>query len=162
MYRLSDPTLKFVIPSETLARTLLFLQAQGRKGHEGVVLWPGRLADGACFISRPIIPRQITGRLYYRIPDDETFRIVREVAEQELVIPIQVHSHPKEAFHSPVDDELAFVQHENAISIVVPEFGTLSSAEFPDRARFYRLHAGNEWVEMTTGEARAALQFETL
>lgn len=162
MSRLSDPKLTYIVPSATVAQSLAFLQEQGRFGHEGVVLWPGRLENGACVVSEPIIPKQITGPLFYRIPDDETFRIIRHVAEQDQVIPIQVHSHPREAFHSRVDDELAFVQHENAISIVVPDCGRFSQAEFPNRARFYRLRPDNEWVELMNSEITEVIRFETL
>ncbi len=162
MSRLTDPKLKYVISRAIVDQSLAFLQAQGRFGHEGVVLWPARLEDHACVVSEPIIPKQITGPLSYRIPNDETFRIVRQVSERGQVIPIQVHSHPREAFHSLVDDELAFVQHENAISIVVPNFGAVSSAQLRDGAKFYRLRPVNEWIEMTQAEVKDVIQFDAL
>jgi hypothetical protein len=160
MSRLSDRDLIFHVPFQTLDQSLEFLRSQGRRGHEGVVLWAGRF-DGTGFrISRAIIPAQRTGRLYYRISSDETFRILEAVSNENLVIPMQIHSHPKEAFHSPVDDEDAFIRQENAISIVVPHFANFPIDEFLLHARFYRLREGTTWLEMEAGEIRAILRFE--
>jgi len=160
MSRLSDPKLTYHVPRNTVASSISFLQAQGAIGHEGVVLWPCRLQGDNCVIAEPIIPRQITSRLSYRIPDDETLRIIRDVAERGLVIPIQIHSHPFEAFHSAADDEYAFVQHESAISIVVPDFAAFPLTEFTKEARVYRLSPGNEWLEVPVEQATAILRFE--
>lgn len=160
MSSLSDRPLVFRIPRETVARSLSFMQRQAMMRHEGVVLWPGRLdGDASCEIVEPIIPRQITGERFYRIPTDETFRILEYIDERGLVIPIQIHSHPHEAFHSWIDDERAFVRHENAISIVVPEFAKFPVSEFLQKARFYRLRSGNEWDEVKQSEIRASFLF---
>lgn len=96
----------------------------------------------------------------YRIPDEETIRIVKYVSERGMVIPIQVHSHPQEAFHSFADDERAFVQHENAMSIVVPNFANFPISRFLDRALFFRLLAGNRWRELAPKEVGIILRIE--
>lgn len=152
MSNLTDPKLTFMVSRETIRATLEFLQTQARRGHEGVVLWAGRLRDHECAIERVIIPRQITGPLFYRIPDDETFRIIDELHAVGLVVPVQVHSHPEEAYHSPVDDEGAFVQHEHGISIVVPNFGAISDDAFFHDAKTYRLTTDASWEELTSRE----------
>lgn len=109
MSKLSDPQLKFIISSGVISASMDFIRSQGARGHEGVVLWAGRLLqNGACGITEPIIPKQITDKRFYRIPTEETFRIIEMVATAGMVIPIQLHSHPCEAFHSEADDELAF------------------------------------------------------
>jgi hypothetical protein len=75
------------------------------------------------------------------------------------VIPIQVHSHLFDAFHSEADDELAFVQHENGISIVVPDGGSISPAEFTARAKFFRLVGGATWEELPRNEVQDRFQW---
>jgi hypothetical protein len=72
---------------------------------------------------------------------------------------MQIHSHPQEAFHSEVDDERAFIRHENAISIVVPYFADFPVAEFLLRARFYRLREETNWEEMQAHEIGRVLRF---
>jgi hypothetical protein len=160
MSKLSDRDLIFRIPFEALDRSLEFLRSQGRRGHEGVVLWAGRFAPTGFRVSKAIIPAQRTGRLFYRISTAETFRILELVSNENLVIPIQIHSHPEEAFHSEVDDEDAFIRQENAISIVVPHFANFPVDEFLLNARFYRLREGTTWAEMAAREVQAVLRFE--
>jgi hypothetical protein len=154
MSNLTDPNLAFTVSPETIRATLSFLQAQGRKRHEGVVLWAGQLHDHGCSIERALIPQQVTGPLSYRIPDDETFRIIDELHAAGLVVPVQVHSHPREAFHSPVDDERAFVQHQQGISIVVPNFGAIDHDAFFRDTKTYRLSSDGSWEELTPTELR--------
>lgn len=160
MSSLSDLKLVYRVSSRTVGLTLEFLQKMGTTRCEGVALWPGRVVGGICEIGSPLIPKQITGPLFYRIPDEETIRIVKYVSERGMVIPIQVHSHPQEAFHSFADDERAFVQHENAMSIVVPNFANFPISRFLDRALFFRLLAGNRWRELAPKEVGIILRIE--
>lgn len=162
MSRLSDRSLVFHVPFEALDYSLEFLRKQGRQGREGVALWAGKFEGVGFRISRVIIPAQKAGRLFFRISDEETFRILEMISDADLVIPIQIHSHPKQAFHSEVDDEDAFIRHENAISIVVPHFANFRTTEFLPNARFYRLRAETTWVEMGAEEVGAVLRFEGL
>jgi hypothetical protein len=159
MSKLSDRNLVYHVPFEILDESLEFLRRQGRRGHEGVALWAGRFGGDGFQIGRAIIPRQTTGRLFYRISNDETFRVLESVSNEDLVIPMQIHSHPQEAFHSEVDDERAFIRHENAISIVVPYFADFPVAEFLLRARFYRLREETNWEEMQVHEIGRVLRF---
>jgi len=152
MSELSDRNLTFRVTASVITATLRFLRSKGSQEHEGVVLWPAGLIGGACQISEPLIPVQITGRRFYEIPNAEVFRIIQWLAARKLVIPIQVHSHEEHAFHSWADDEYAFVQHENAISAVVPLFGSVNDGEFLIASRFYRLDEAGEWVEIESHE----------
>jgi len=133
---------------------------KGDVGHEGVVLWIGKIDGDRCLVSETFVPVQETGPLFYRIPDEEVFRILQFVGDRGLVVPAQVHSHPQEAFHSCVDDERAFVRHENAISIVVPNFAAIPEDKFAVMARFYRLHATSLWRKMDQAEIARVFEFE--
>ncbi len=161
MCKLSDPKVLYVVRPRVVAETLEFLRLKGSDGHEGVALWPGKLEQALCTVSEPLIPVQETGPLFYQIPEDETFRILELVSTKGLVIPIQVHSHPREAFHSWADDERAFIQHENGISIVVPDFARFSDQAFVRRSRFYRLGADSSWKEMPHKEVGGIFSFES-
>lgn len=162
MSRLCDRDLVYHVPFEVLDESLEFLRQQGRRRLEGVALWAGRFSGNEFQIVRAIVPRQTTGRLFYRISNDETFRVLESVSNKDQVIPVQIHSHPKEAFHSEVDDERAFIRHENAISIVVPYFADFPVAEFLLRAKFYRLREDTSWEEMEAAEIGRVLRFTGL
>ena len=152
MSDLSDRNLIFRVSDGVVDATLDFLRLKGDQRHEGVVLWPGAIQPGTCRIAEALIPAQVTGRLFYEIPDSEVFRIIQWLSARRLVIPIQVHSHEEEAFHSWADDEYAFVQHENAISVVVPFFGDIDNGSILTACRFYRLNQASEWVEIDQPE----------
>jgi proteasome lid subunit RPN8/RPN11 len=160
MSDLSQESLVFRVGSETIERTLVFFREQGAWGHEGVALWPGTLAGGVCEIGDPIVPRQLTAPRMYQIPADESFRIIKTVAKQNLVIPIQIHSHPGSAYHSEADDEYAFLQHLNAISIVVPNFGFFDAGDFLANAVFYSLRGPELWELMDDAEVSRRFIFE--
>lgn len=69
------------------------------------------------------------------------------------MVAAQVHSHPREAFHSKADDRWAIVRHEGALSLVVPNFaiGTMVST-FLDDTKVYRFSASAQWVEVPRPE----------
>lgn len=152
MSSIANPNLVYKIPFNVVLESLAFIRMRGSIGVEAVVLWPGELGDGVCRITECLVPAQVAGERFYRIPDDETFRIIEAVATRGLVIPIQVHSHPEEAFHSWADDERAFVQHTNGISIVLPNFGVFPDQGFLHKAVIYSLVAGDEWRELSSME----------
>jgi proteasome lid subunit RPN8/RPN11 len=159
MCDLSDDSIVFQVRRETIDESLRFFQKQGKRGHEGVALWPGRLLEGRCEVQGAIIPVQITGPRMYQIPADESFRVIKSTAKQNLVIAIQIHSHPGSAYHSEADDEYAFLQHLNAISIVVPDFGNFEAGQFLDYAVFYRLRGPERWDLMAGEEVASCFTF---
>jgi len=160
MSDLSRESIVFHVPRQTVDQSLQFFKQQGERGHEGVALWPGKLVAEVCEIGPAVIPRQITGPRMYQIPADESFRIIKSTAKQNLVIPIQIHSHPESAYHSEADDEYAFLQHLNAISIVVPCFGDFETDEFLEHAVFYRLRGPEHWELMEVSEIDRRFAFE--
>jgi hypothetical protein len=146
MSQLSDPKLRYILPASTLQTTLDFLRRQGARDEEGVVFWPGRLDGDICRISAPIIPRQVTTTVSFRIPTDEVFRILREISEASMVIPIQVHSHPEEACHSIADDTGALVRHVGALSIVAPYWAAFDDLDFFEQTETFRMNGKGTWV----------------
>ena len=95
----------------------------------------------------------------YQIPADESFRVIKSTAKQNLVIAIQIHSHPGSAYHSEADDEYAFLQHLNAVSIVVPDFGNFDVDQFLEYAVFYRLRGPERWDLMAQEEIARSFAF---
>jgi hypothetical protein len=45
------------------------------------------------------------------------------LARRNLGIRIQVHTHPRAAFHSPTDDAFPAIQTPGFLSLVIPNFG---------------------------------------
>jgi hypothetical protein len=70
-----------------------------------------------------------------------------------------VHSHPAKAFHSRADDEWAIVRHEGALSLVVPDFASRTSADsFATDIAAFVLTSSNEWAEIKSAHLQQHLE----
>ena len=75
------------------------------------------------------------------------------LANEKLGIRIQVHTHPGEAFHSPIDDEFPIIHSPGFLSLVIPDFGlgpaSLNDAyltEIQSDGRWRRVHIAERLV----------------
>jgi hypothetical protein len=69
---------------------------------------------------------------------------------QGLYVASQVHTHPREAFHSLADDKWAIVRHVGALSIVLPYFGRSTTLEnFLRQAAVFQLDSSNTWNQVS-------------
>lgn len=135
------------ITSALIALTVDHLRASCTS--ERVVLWLGRREGPAVRVFEVFVPLQITDADYFQIPSDGMDALFEHMRTSRLIVAAQVHSHPYDAFHSPVDDEWAIVRHEGALSLVLPRFcQTTSAATFVDDAKVYRLNADDTFVEV--------------
>ena len=62
----------------------------------------------------------------------------------------QLHSHPGEAYHSELDDELPIATTAGCLSLVVPDFAREPFAL--RRCAVYRLMPGKGWGKLTGAE----------
>lgn len=69
-----------------------------------------------------------------------------QLANSESGIRVQVHTHPDEAFHSPVDDAFPIIHTPGFLSLVIPNFG-LGSVSF-DNAYLAEIGIDGRWREM--------------
>jgi hypothetical protein len=121
-----DVPLNFRVPQSVLNETGATLADIGSEGVEGVVLWVAREAQGLDVeILRALVPAQIAFRsedgLAVMIPDWSVSELILGL-DEGTYIPIRVHSHPQDAYHSSTDDLNRLLSHRGAISIVVPDF----------------------------------------
>lgn len=152
-------TSRIHVPRRIVDQTVRFLQQQGRRFCEGVVLWAVR-SDNPARVVEAIIPDQepipATEGACVVLPLPFRERLTRELHERGLYIAIQVHSHPGEAFHSDTDDRYPVIHHRGAISIVVPYFARYGMP-IEDLAVFM-LEAWPTWIELDEAEKIAALE----
>lgn len=149
----------FHVGGTCVADTYRFLRDRGRRRVEGVVLWPGLRTGDRIDVPEALVPRQTAYRtvsgLRYEIHEDELARIGDALMDRGLVLPIQVHSHPGEAYHSEVDDAGPAVGTVGGLSVVVPDFAF--GPPDPDLWAVYRLIPREGWVELTPAERRALI-----
>ncbi len=146
------------VPRAIREETDACLSLSDYKQIEIVVLWSAPAGEKTQRVKKVWLPRQATGPGFFSIPEDELFRINKELFSIKQTLVAQVHTHPSHAFHSETDDEFATVSHEGAYSIVVPNFGTVSVSDYDNCAYFLR--RGSNWMQLSRKEARVKILFE--
>jgi hypothetical protein len=147
---------EIVIPIECVQLAYDHLRAVGEEGFEGVALFAGKQSHNQFRVSRALIPKQVAlsieHGLLYSVHGEELHRLNVFLFENELSLIAQVHSHPKEAFHSETDDAYPIVTTAGCISIVVPDFaaGPINI----DSWAVYRLTEDSEWKKLSLVEQK--------
>jgi hypothetical protein len=120
MSRREQPT---PVALEALETARVFFEQQGSFGFEGTAMLAGRPAAG---ITRCVIPDQRPYRVGrsvgVEVTDKGKLELAAALALDERWL-ARIHSHPDEAFHSPVDDTNPGLTAAGSLSIVVPFFG---------------------------------------
>ena len=109
-----------------LAQTLAALQSFGdaEGPHEGIVYWAGRATDTDWVVTTVIVPDAATTWGSFRTSAAANARVVALLANADLVLLAQVHSHPGTVVdHSGCDDRDALMPYPEFLSIIVPNYG---------------------------------------
>lgn len=144
----------------TAQHTIQAALTQGRQqGTEALALAAGKMKGGRFVLDKAFVPRQRATAISVRLEAGSLIPIHASLAETGHVIGLQVHSHPDDAFHSNTDDVDNTVTQVGSLSLVVPYFGTLGLAGFPDCVLYRRTEDG--WSSPITGvEITQALELE--
>jgi len=146
-------------PQSVVKQTIVHLQAAGAVGHECLVLWLARRLDDRLEVVTAHRPEQRAWRDRFIVDAAEMASLKALLRKDRLMIAAQVHSHPKEAFHSFADDEGAFIRHLGALSFVIPYFARDSSVStFLEEAALHELREGNRWSLVPFEGVRARCQ----
>jgi hypothetical protein len=147
-----------LVGNAIVAATLAPLQAAGRLRKECVVLWLGSRENGLVRIAEVVVPEHEAAADQFYIPRQSILALIELVGSRGLTIAAQVHSHPREAFHSLADDQWAMVRHVGALSLVIPWFArrTTPQSFWTDTAVF-SLSAKNTWDELTPDQVTFAI-----
>jgi len=143
------------VPKSAVARMHTFLAEAGRAGCEGFTAWAGVQEGSRFVVHETVIPRQKAiqnnSGICVIIDAHELFLMNRYLYEKRLTLIAQIHSHPTEAFHSELDDEIPIATTQGCVSIVVPDF-----ARYPfsiGNCAVFRLSTQSLWEEMSAAEA---------
>lgn len=137
------------VPSEVVRASADELRRTGRGVKEAVVLWQGRVVDETtAVVTKLIVPRQETGPFHFNIPLPERLRLLQLVAAENEFILVQLHTHPREAFHSKADDTMAITKHVGAISVVIPNFGMQWSGGMGGDTAVFIHHGAARWSQL--------------
>ena len=143
---------------QIIETTLRHLREGGERDIETVVLWLGHATAEVTQITEAYRPDQEAAFDRFHISSEAMRAVMAHLRKTRAKIVAQVHSHPREAFHSAADDEWAIVRHAGAHSLVVPNFAedtTLNN--FFDQVAAYELSSDDRWMHI---ELRTALKLE--
>lgn len=121
------------------------LRACGGGKCECAVYWTGPsaedLVDG---IEHPVHRRSPFG---YEVHDNWLTKFWKQLAVSRRSIKAQVHTHPREAFHSATDDRWPIISQAGFLSVVIPNF----AAGMPtlNDAWIGRLQPNGGWQQLT-------------
>ena len=114
------------VPIEKAEEAHSYLRKIGFQGAEAVALWAGVATDTTFEVRETIIPRQKPHRtptgMYYTVSSEELHRINVWLDDNGMQLIAQLHSHPREAYHSELDDELPIATTIGCFSLVIPDF----------------------------------------
>lgn len=153
---------KVNLPPQVLEATYAHLRQAGGLRVEGVALWAGVENAQEFDVKEVIIPKQTALRLEqglcYIVTEDELHRINVRLFDTKLRLVAQVHSHPKDAYHSDTDDLYPMVTKLGCLSVVIPDFAA-GQVDLNSWAVF-RLTARHTWSKVSPDDARRLLVIE--
>jgi len=141
---------QFVIPEALFEHSHITLRRFGERCVEGLVLWAGTRHGNTFNVRAALTPAQRAFRSdrghSVVVGGPELHRIGTWLYAHALRMAVQVHSHPREAYHSEADDAMPITTTAGSLSLVVPEF-----ARGPARLSTYagyRLSVDGAWIEV--------------
>lgn len=136
-----------IVPLHIISDSIAILRTAGHARKECVVLWLTKSAGDQRWVTEVFVPDQEAEEDFFWIAPASMSRILAHLRKSDLYVGAQVHSHPKEAFHSAADDRWALVRHVSALSIVVPYFAQDTTPEnFVGQTALFSLSVHNRWV----------------
>ena len=109
------------ISRSLLSESLNRLRKCGNGESECILYWLAQRSS-ANTVHRIVHPMHNASPFGYRVESDFVGKLFLELRTTNELVRAQVHSHPHEAFHSPIDDEFSLTPSTGFLSLVVPNF----------------------------------------
>jgi hypothetical protein len=140
---------RYAVAPRVLEQTLQAVREAGDGGDELFLAWGAELDGATARFTAAIAPAQrclhTPEGLLVVIDDEALFELNQRFNEAGVILCGQAHAHPRRAYHSRADNELAIAPFPGSISLVVPDF-----ARRPSRRgwRWYRRDADRRWERL--------------
>ena len=112
----------FLVPQTVLRQTFDHLRQCGRGQQECQILWTSSW-DTVEEITGVVHPKHRAHAGGFEVESDWLTSFWIDLAERRVGVRVQVHTHPREAFHSRTDDSYPMVHTPGFLSLVIPRFG---------------------------------------
>jgi hypothetical protein len=111
----------YKVPAALLAETFDLCRRCGGGQRECQVIWTSTWAEPLT-ICRVVHPQHRAHGGGFELADDWINDFWLDLARTEQGIRVQVHTHPREAFHSSIDDAYPILHSVGFLSLVIPNF----------------------------------------
>lgn len=112
----------FILAPGLLERSFAYFRDCGQGRRECQVFWIGSWRSPEA-IQHVVHPKHAARGDGFVIDDVWLSRFWLELAESKSGIRVQVHTHPRRAFHSVTDDRFPIIHKPGFLSLVLPDFG---------------------------------------
>jgi hypothetical protein len=138
--------MRYRIPSTLLSETFDWFRRCGEAQRECQVLWTSEWALPAAIIE-VVHPQHLAHPGGFELASDWINGLWLELARAGRGIRVQVHTHPKEAFHSGIDDDYPIIHSAGFLSLVIPDFA--SGPVGFERAYLAEITSDGAWREVS-------------
>ena len=95
-----------------------------RQRHEGIVYFLGHTDGRTTLIAAICVPKATTTEGSFYVSEMAMRPVVEAANAAGLQVVGQLHTHPRDAYHSEGDEAGALIRHNGFTSIVIPNYGT--------------------------------------
>jgi hypothetical protein len=120
---------------------------EGRRECQSLWIGPWAMPD---LITEVVHPKHEAHAGGFALDDAWLSDFWLRLADENLGIRIQVHTHPGEAFHSPIDDEFPIIHTPGFLSLVIPDFA-LGPVGF-NEAYLTEIKSDGHWCQVAIEE----------
>jgi hypothetical protein len=106
-----------------IAETFAILRSCGQYQRECQLYWVGAWAEPTQ-LTEVVHPNHISNRYGLTIDSDWISKFWGDLANRDLGVRVQIHTHPYEAFHSETDDRYPLLFDPGFLSLVIPNFAS--------------------------------------
>jgi hypothetical protein len=137
------------LPRAVLGSSFQQLRDCGAGRAECVVYWCAA-SDQPDLLTRVVHPEHHAGPRGYEVDSAWVTRFFLDLRRTQERVKVQVHTHPREAGHSTVDDQFSLVPATGFLSLVIPNFAT-GPAGLADTA-LVRMQPDGTWAPASPQE----------
>lgn len=145
--------MRYHLPKEILEATFEHFRQCGRGREECQALWVSSW-DAPEALSRVVHPKHAAHFGGFVLDDAWLNAFWLDLGNTNSGVRVQVHTHPREAFHSKTDDNFPIIQKPGFLSLVIPNFA-LGPVGFKD-AFLTEIQPNGQWQQVAI-ESRLVL-----
>jgi hypothetical protein len=127
---------RHLIPTMVMDVTREQVVSHGTAREEAALCWAGTVQDDIAIITTVLLFASAGDRGSVHVSPAQTGLLYAHCHARGLTLLAQVHSHPRDAFHSPVDERSPHSAECGFLSLVVPNFGACPFDSFESWAVF--------------------------